>query len=69
MGVAPVEKGSSYKDSKLGFVDKQGKTIIPFVYTKASSYLLYFDKDSLMLVSKDGVKGKLHRNGTFTPNK
>ena len=68
MGLAPVYKGSSYRDRKLGFVDKTGKTVIPFKY-EATASLPIFDSDSLMSVTLDGKGGKLHRNGTFYPGK
>ena len=67
MGVAPVYKGTSYYDKKMGFVNKQGETVIPFKY-KAKYYNPHFDTDSLIEVQLDGVEGKLHRNGKFTPN-
>lgn len=69
MGLGPVYKGSSYSNQKLGFVDKTGKTVIPFKY-KSKNSNPHFGTDSLMLgISLDGVEGKLHRNGTFIPNK
>lgn len=68
MGLGPVYKGTSYSNQKLGFVDKTGKTVIPFKY-KSKYSNPHFGPDSLMLgISLDGVEGKLHRNGTFTPN-
>lgn len=66
MGVAPVYKGS-YRDKKMGFVNKQGETVIPFKYV-AKDVNPKFDSDSLIEVKLDGVEGKLHRNGKFTPN-
>ena len=68
MGVAPVYKGNNYSNRKMGFIDKNGKTVIPFKYV-ATYGNPHFDKDSLMEVSLDSVQGKLHRNGVFTPNK
>lgn len=69
MGIAPIDKGTSYSNSKLGFVDKTGKTVIPFIY-KSKYSNPYFGTDSLMDgISLDGVEGKLHRNGTFIPEK
>ena len=68
MGVAPVYKSNNYSNRKMGFIDKNGKTVIPFKYV-ATYGNPHFDKDSLMEVSFDSVQGKLHRNGVFTPNK
>lgn len=69
MGIAPIEKGTSYANSKLGFIDKTGKTVIPFKYKSKYSNPT-FGRDSLMDgVSLNGIEGKLHRNGTFIPNK
>lgn len=67
MGLAPIQKGKSYSDIKMGFVDTTGKVVIPYKYTK-ETYPYFGPRDSLMTVSLDGVKGKLHRNGTFTPD-
>ncbi len=68
MGVAPILRGTGTK-SRLGFVDRDGKRIIPFDYhvTGAESKQITFGSDSLLIwdVTKNGVKGKLHRNGTF----
>lgn len=44
----------------MGFIDKNGKTVIPFKYV-ATYGNPHFDKDSLMEVSFDSVQGKLHR--------
>lgn len=66
MGLAPVLMGKSYSDEKMGFVDTTGKVVIPYKY-KRETYPSFDPRDSLMTVSLDGVKGKLHRNGTFTP--
>lgn len=68
MGIAPVYKGKNYSDRKMGFIDKNGNTVIPFNYV-ATYGNPHFNKDSLMDVSLHGVQGKLHRNGTFMPNK
>lgn len=68
MGIAPVYKGKNYSNRKMGFIDKNGKTVIPFKYVAKYSNP-HFNNDSLMDVSLDGVQGKLHRNGVFTPNK
>ena len=68
MGIAPVYKGKDYSNGKMGFIDKNGRTVIPFKYVN-TYHNHHFDKDSLMEVSLDRVKGKLHRNGIFTPNK
>lgn len=69
MGLGPVYKGSSYSNQKLGFVDKTGKTVIPFKY-KSQYSNPHFGTDSIMDgISLNGVDGKLHRNGTFIPNK
>ena len=68
MGIAPVYKGKDYSDRKMGFIDKNGRTVIPFKYV-ATYHNPYFNNDGLMEVSLDGVQGKLHRNGVFTPNK
>lgn len=67
MGLGPVYKGTS--NQKLGFVDKTGKTVIPFKY-KSQYSNPHFGPDSLMVgISLNDVEGKLHRNGTFIPNK
>lgn len=66
MGLAPVYQGSSSYDRKMGFVDKSGKTVIPFKYIP-TSYPPKFGRDSLMTVTLDGKGGKLHRNGKFYP--
>lgn len=69
LGIAPIDKGTSYSNSKLGFVDKTGKTVIPFKY-KSQYSNPHFGTDSIMDgISLNGVDGKLHRNGTFIPNK
>lgn len=69
MGLGPVYKGTSYSNQKLGFVDKTGKTVIPFKY-KSKYSNPHFGPDSLMVgISLNGVEGKLHRNGTFIPDK
>ncbi len=69
MGLAPVYKGTSYSNEKLGFVDKTGKEVIPFKY-KSKYSNPHFGLDSIMDgISLNGVEGKLHRNGTFIPNK
>lgn len=68
MGLGPVFKGTSSSNMKLGFVDKTGKTVIPFKY-KSQYNNPHFGPDSLMVgISLNGVEGKLHRNGTFIPN-
>ncbi len=66
MGIAPIYKGTTWSDWKLGFVDKSGNIVIPFKYV-AKHYNPHFAPDSTIQVSLDGVDGKLHRNGTFTP--
>lgn len=68
MGIAPVYNYVSINDTKLGFVDKAGRTVIPFKYD-SSDYQPRFGSDSLMTVTLDGVHGKLHRNGTFYPGR
>lgn len=62
MGLAPV-----VKNSKLGFIDKTGKTIIPFKYSTYGT-TIKFKSDSTVQVKLNGKLGKLHRNGTFTPD-
>lgn len=66
MGVAPVYKGTTYSNKRLGFVNSKGEIVIPFKY-QAKYSNPEFDKDSLMDVRLDGVEGKLHRNGKFIP--
>lgn len=66
MGLAPVYKGTGYYNRKLGFVDHQGRTVIPFKY-KAKYDNVHFSSDSLVEVSLDGVEGRLHRSGAFRP--
>ena len=69
LGLAPVYKGTSYSNKKLGFVNSKGETVIPFKY-KSQYSNPHFGPDSLMVgMSLNGVEGKLHRNGTFIPNK
>lgn len=66
LGIAPVYKGTSYSNKRLGFVNSKGETVIPFKYHAKYSNP-EFDKDSLMDVRLDGIEGKLHRNGRFIP--
>lgn len=66
LGVAPVYKGTTYSNRRLGFVNSKGETVIPFKY-QAKYSSPEFDKDSLMDVRLDGIEGKLHRNGRFIP--
>lgn len=66
LGLAPVYKGTSYSNKKLGFINGKGETIIPFKY-QAKYSNPEFGIDSLMDVRLDGVEGKLHRNGKFFP--
>ncbi|MDE6796118.1 MAG: WG repeat-containing protein [Muribaculaceae bacterium] len=68
MGLAPAYRHTGISESKLGFVDKTGRTVIPFKY-KSSEYRPRFLSDSTMTVTLDGKEGKLHRNGTFYPGK
>lgn len=64
MGLAPIIK----ENSKLGFINHKRITVIDFKYTKPYDvYIPRFDRDSTMTVLLNGVKGTLHRNGTFTP--
>lgn len=66
LGIAPVYKGTSYSNKRLGFVNSKGETVIPFKYHAKYSNP-EFDKDSLMDVRLGGIEGKLHRNGRFIP--
>lgn len=64
MGLIPVND----KSWKLGFVDMNGREVIPCKYKKYYANDPEFNSsDSIMFVTLDGVKGYLHRNGTFTP--
>ena len=67
MGLAPVAHGRNLDTQLIGFVDKEGKTVIPFKY-KAKTSKLKFSADSTVSVSLNGVDGKLHRNGAFSPD-
>lgn len=67
MGLIPVRHGSQYT-GKIGFVDHNGKRVIPFIYDCDQTKWYAFDRDSTMSISLDGKKGRLHRNGTFTPD-
>lgn len=67
MGLIPVRHGSQYT-GKIGFVDHNGKRVIPFIYDYDKTNAYVFDRDSTMAISRDGKKGRLHRNGTFTPD-
>lgn len=69
MGLWPV------RDEKynIGFIDNSGKTVIDFKYKMIPYHIgdgyTRFSYDRTMTVTLDGKKGKLHRNGTFTPDK
>ncbi len=65
-GLAPVFKNMSGK-VKMGMIDTKGAIVIPCKYTKSSYGKITFDRDSTMEVTLDGVKGRLHHNGTFKP--
>lgn len=67
MGLAPV---SMDYYGKLGFIDKNGKTVYPFKYECKYSNPHFSPYDSLMSgIKLNGVEGRLHRNGTFIPDK
>lgn len=51
--------GKSISDKiKYGFIDKDGKEIIPFIYDEASNFI-----NGLALVSKNGKKGYINKDG------
>lgn len=66
-GLAPVFKMVSGREL-MGMIDKKGVIVIPCKYIKSRYSKLTFDRDSTMSVKLDGVEGRLHRNGTFTPD-
>lgn len=68
LGVAAVEKKDVMSRSRLGFVDKTGNTVIPFIYD-TSYHADKFEKDSTIRAQFNGTKGRLHYNGKFTPQK
>lgn len=65
-GLAPVFKNMSGK-VKMGMMDTKGAIVIPCKYIKGRYGYITFDRDSTMEVTLDGVKGRLHHNGTFKP--
>ena len=48
------------KDRKWGYIDKSGKTVIPFIYDDAYSFRV-----NLAYVKKDGKSGYIDRSGRW----
>lgn len=64
MGLAPVTRGTKPSNQKVGFIDKKGEVVIPFLYSFKRN-VHEFDSEGRMPVYRNGVEGYIDTKGNF----